>query len=911
MLAKISSGVSGIREYLESGRKQGREYDRDLIDRRVVLDGDIEVMDHAISLIDTKQEGDSRYLHITLSFAEHFTEQANLEPGQINLETIRQVTQQYKQDLMAAFEAEEYVFYAEAHIPIVTHDIHSKTGESIERLPHVHIVIPTKNLINDRYLNPLGYGNVHFHDAIQEKINNDFSLKSPDDAPRETIRETNLVRHVPNFVDNVKSLRQGIIERAELSEAKTLDDIAAIAADYGEVKIRKGRDGDYINVKPAWASKGVNLKELTAKTLPLQREKESTPQRPPAEHMQSMVKQWTERRALEARYVSSAGRRSAYAAMTEPDRQTWLEERRENTRDTVVRKLNEGLYESRKINGKTDRQNERAEPGISHDGRSESSIGGKSHQDIGTPGAPRQATDRGSDFAESSKADASNINRPSRNQRKAGIIRGNHYETAKYRGYKPSVAAVGQFPPPQRIHRLRNLSELGMVQLERESELLLPRDVSSNVDERQAADFDGLRRVESGRGSAERGINNEHPLSESIQRIGKRQITCIEMLTQSTQAAGRIDTTGIDPESTQLVFGRVQSILEGEIHRAGQNQKNLERQASVISHLMADRAPSISDKRLKTETSPALVLDAAAKHYGINLQEYSIGAGKDGTPRIFHASRQYNLGDFFTKHLNKPWDEAKPILKDCYYATLSEALPTPDKALWHSFNEWRSHSMKHRQNEKQTLQASLRKEVLATREHYKKQKAHAYQQKGPERHTLLAEARANRIDALERITQARQQGYEDLKFPGRNAEYRIFLTSLAQNGDLAALAELRRTKRVYPQPEPDFINGAKSKTVLPLPNYTIDSAGNVVYSDRGHAVVKDSVRGIEVLNAETRAYDLALKLAVSRYGSSLTLNGDQAFKTAMLEAAKRSGLELNLRDSDNPNKSIKTQPRER
>lgn len=55
MLARVSAAVSGIREYLEKGRKKGREYDRDLVDDRIALAGDIDLMDDTINEIQTKQ----------------------------------------------------------------------------------------------------------------------------------------------------------------------------------------------------------------------------------------------------------------------------------------------------------------------------------------------------------------------------------------------------------------------------------------------------------------------------------------------------------------------------------------------------------------------------------------------------------------------------------------------------------------------------------------------------------------------------------------------------------------------------------------------------------------------------------------------------------------------------------------
>ncbi|MDR5614935.1 hypothetical protein [Arsenophonus sp.] len=41
MLIRISGGNSGIYEYLENGKKQGREFSRNEIDKRLILDGDL------------------------------------------------------------------------------------------------------------------------------------------------------------------------------------------------------------------------------------------------------------------------------------------------------------------------------------------------------------------------------------------------------------------------------------------------------------------------------------------------------------------------------------------------------------------------------------------------------------------------------------------------------------------------------------------------------------------------------------------------------------------------------------------------------------------------------------------------------------------------------------------------------
>jgi Relaxase/Mobilisation nuclease domain. len=59
---------------------------------------------------------------------------------------------------------------------------------------------------------------------------------------------------------------------------------------------------------------------------------------------------------------------------------------------------------------------------------------------------------------------------------------------------KPDVAAVGSQPPPQSQHRLRDLSQLGVVHHPGGSEVLLPRDVPHHVEQQGADPVHGLRR---------------------------------------------------------------------------------------------------------------------------------------------------------------------------------------------------------------------------------------------------------------------------------------------------------------------------------------------------------------------------------------------------------------------------------
>ncbi|EFD8955147.1 relaxase, partial [Escherichia coli] len=69
MIIRYGGGNYGIAEYLENGRKAEREYTRDELDHRFIIDGDLATTNKIIESIEDK--GQERYLHITLSFAEN------------------------------------------------------------------------------------------------------------------------------------------------------------------------------------------------------------------------------------------------------------------------------------------------------------------------------------------------------------------------------------------------------------------------------------------------------------------------------------------------------------------------------------------------------------------------------------------------------------------------------------------------------------------------------------------------------------------------------------------------------------------------------------------------------------------------------------------------------------------------
>ncbi|HGJ5866766.1 MAG TPA: molybdopterin-guanine dinucleotide biosynthesis protein MobB, partial [Arsenophonus nasoniae] len=169
MLIRVKGYNDGGKEYLEEGKKNGRDLTREELDDRVILYGDLDLTQMIYRQIPDK--GQERYVSFTLSFREEYV--AN--------ETLLAITQEFKDFLMYAYEAEEYNFYAEAHIPKIKFLPDQKTGKMIERKPHIHILVPRKNLLSGREMNPSGWFDSHvsYFEAFQEYINQKYQLQSP------------------------------------------------------------------------------------------------------------------------------------------------------------------------------------------------------------------------------------------------------------------------------------------------------------------------------------------------------------------------------------------------------------------------------------------------------------------------------------------------------------------------------------------------------------------------------------------------------------------------------------------------------------------------------------------------------------------------------------------------------------
>lgn len=120
--------TNGIVNYL----KNGTNHDRDAKDKRVTLFGDLDVLDQTIKIAQKKNYSET-YRNIVLSFSEDMLETKTLE----------EITESFIKQYMSGYGSDEYVAYAEAHLPKIKEIVDSVTGQVTTRKPHIHIVFAT------------------------------------------------------------------------------------------------------------------------------------------------------------------------------------------------------------------------------------------------------------------------------------------------------------------------------------------------------------------------------------------------------------------------------------------------------------------------------------------------------------------------------------------------------------------------------------------------------------------------------------------------------------------------------------------------------------------------------------------------------------------------------------------------
>jgi hypothetical protein len=791
MLIRVRGGSAGIKEYLERGQKDGRDFTREQLDERVMLAGDLELTNTVIK--DMQREGE-RYLHITLAFKE----------DELPRETLQAITDEFRAFALAAYQADEYSFYAEAHLPKIKSYVNRRTGQDVERKPHVHIVIPKTNLLSGTMIDPLyrpvfdkatgrllvPEAQLQWLEAFQEHINAKYGLASPKDHRRVEFTDESAViaRYKGDIFNGERAeLKARLLEEILKQDIRSFERFEDLAAEHGEIRVRRpGLASSYLNMKPEGAAKGTNLKEWVFSRefieLPAHEKQrrlsaeaksayvEAGQAKPTPQEIEQRLQRWYQVRSRELKYIN-AGSRKVYADYREADpaqRGRILDEREANFYQRHRKDLE---HETQRTRGDANRESN----------------------------APRLTRE----------------------------------------------------PPPEARNRLRSLSELDVVRIDGGGEVLLPRDVSGELEQQ--------------------GAEPNYSLRWPVHRTGD---------TDSVVGQLNRDLTEIDvrKEVEREEFARIKSELD-----ASHLLARLSHSHGLTPEKYQVLKGSDGSDRIKAGSRKLNVSDFLTKELHLPWKEAS-----------------EILREAYAQQLDQVHEP--------------QARNTPRRELWEAWRKSQPERTQKKSADwiqQREGEAERRADIRSV---YQAKRRAIYNDKAlkpAQRKAALSVAQMDRIgqDIELRATVAAERTHLKDKYARPRAEqYKDFLHELANQGDEGALAELRQQRATIPlDAEGNSIECAEdSKTREKLAHiarrmsYTVDRNGSVTYyadMTRRRALVVDQGQRVKVEAPQDRdAVEIGLRLALQKFGPNLNVQGSAEFKAQLIEVVLRNNLNVEFAD---------------
>lgn len=1019
MLIRVRGGRGGIKEYLESGHKQGREFQRDDLDERVILAGDLEFTQQLIDGVDSL--GD-RYLHITLSFKE----------DEISNETLRAISEEFRRFMFAAYKDDEYTFYAEAHLPKIKSYENQQTGELVERKPHIHIVIPKVNLRSGRALNPFGLLELSERhvDAFQEYINNKYGLASPKDNRRIHFTDASDMirryREYDNFTGGNKDLKRAILDAVLERNVTNYDEFEKLVSEFGATRSRNaGRDNEYLNVKPVGASKGVNLKdypfsrefiELPANekqrvlAAEIQRNYEVQGKaRKDSDTIAITLDEWHRFRAKEIKYVNSGNRKlyRDYRAASPEGREQILsalaarfyakypEPWTEPEAFTGTNPFDPAYKFKQLANAPTQLplfdhvvREPRGDPlppvertVVEHQG-----VGGQggvgvyavalSHRDRlrepfmlsafeqtyalslddTTPGqdvelkAYSGKNPVGHGYGVPGRAGRLDelTDRSSRQRADRQLASFEQSHTFRQEPATPTGLAAVATPVPPFDHlnqELRHERQQYAGKNRIDHEYGYKRPAWSERNSIGETSGEPVKRRRSGTG--EYGARDRHRGPGGHGQAGRRHgqlagtpdrehdfgsLTSLEetrtldrlrslpggrMVRQDREGAVLLPTHALD-QLGERPNGPNHNLRRSS-HRQPVRKWTGRANDSAVSQFARDFeerqrsgvAGALPEfQEIKQRLDARRLLAELSHSHGIIVEKYEVTTEADGSARIRAGNRHLNVADFLTKEVRLPWAEAATILRHIFGRQVDRHLNRPphvppDRMLWREFQEQR----RGRGGLRSQLAVQLASEK-ARREAIKERLAEAKRAAAAlpavQRKAALSIARMESITAESSLRSSIRAERAPFRLPVAD-QYRMFLQKRAQDGSLAALAELRRRSRGTPlHPDPS-VNRILAAEAHDEPNaliyrgrqvrYRVHLDGDVVYSLAGRPIIQDKGNSLLLLQTDRLAIETALQLAHMKFGTNLKLSGPAEFQERAARIAAEAGLDVRFDNS--------------
>lgn len=823
MLIRVDGREDGVKEYLEHGRKEGRRHTRDQLDDRVVLAGSLEFTDAVVQSI-AKQDGQARYLSITLAFRE----------DHVDPETLRAIAREFEAFVFGnAYQPGEYCFYAEAHLPRMKSYIDQKTGDLVERKPHIHVVIPKRNLLTGGHLEPLGFvkSNIQFIDAWQESVNARFGLASPKDHRRVQITDASemISRYSGDaFGQGNRDVKEQLLEQILARDIRSDADLRRLLAEFGEVRQRHaGREDAYWNVKPFGAAKGINLKEyvfsseflarpledkqreLMAQVQPEYTEVEG-PREVPAE-ISRLLDQWRESRALEVKYLANGQAMDRHRALS-PEQQA-----------QVLEHLHRTFY-------------------LRHQEGHDDDSHRDPHRDQHRDNAPRRGDDRA--------VAGDDLGRPAGRFPGAGTDPGE--PDGPWDG-QSDPADAGPQPLAAAGNGLRDLPVLAVVRGPGAAPVLLPGDASRGVEHPTARVADPLR-----------WPDERH---ERAERTGRHADSAIEQLARDAREAQRAQVAADLQE-----FATIRRELDATrlLAELSHSHGVLVQKYEVLT--AADGSP-----RIKVGSQRLNVADFLTRELRLPWQEAS------AILRDCHARQR--RGDPILRARELPrarlWQtyvvEREGVLasKRRAWKAQRESEQLRKAAIQDAFKAARQRAAGDR-----TLRRPERKAAIsAARAGRALALAHLGAAVTKERDALRQIAVPSFNDYLRRLaSQGDEQALEELR--------RTRVNTLPPATDESSV--IRPADAAAPANEIIWRE--------PSLKWEVMSGGQILYRRGADDVLRDDVQAIVVLRPEHELIEAGLRLAQARFGATLDLAGPPVFRLQAARVAAEAGLRLTFTD---------------
>ncbi|MGM3412362.1 LPD7 domain-containing protein [Burkholderiaceae bacterium 26] len=876
MLIRIRHYREGVKEYLEKGQKQDREFTRDEMDERVILAGDLDLTDALIQSMDSTDA--SRYMNVTLSFKE----------DELSREVLAEIVRDFEAFMFAAYRPDEYNFYAEAHVPRLKSYPDRKTGDLVERKVHIHVVVPALNRLTGRRLDPFGKVDqqTRFLEAFQEHVNAKYGLASPRDNRRVAFTDSSemISRYKGDAFDGSnRELRSAILDAVLARDITCYEDFRSLLAEFGEVRTRNaGRSNEYENVKPPGAAKGVNLKEYVFSRefveLSAEDKRAAMEARVHAEYVapgqprttpvmfREALAEWHTSRAREVKYLNGGS----------PFYKIYREAPADEQRTLLAEREFQFYQPYGGLDGKALDRGERS--------------------GYGEHGAWRWAErDGGRGWGDSRPEFGREVEaQPSQRDRRGGHGRGGVDVDAD----RPRAA-------PESADRVRGLPFGGMDGHPTRAQELLPADPLLELGVEQAERADALRRAGdfAGAGTSERRsvslsaedlawrfvaarmydayqagdpASQARLLSASAakftqyqfapppgaagipapfgQRPGPRNLAEIEGFdaigsmpferAQSDAGINAINSQPIradappghsqHPPSWPAAVGAGDIVVQFNSRARTATGREADSVLDQLARDLSERRAARGDieraefREIKANLDAQRLLDTLSRTHGLIVDKYAITKGADGGDRIRAGMRNLNVSDFLTKELNLSWADAAQLLRTTYRAQTGREIeapspqrPEPTPALWREFmlqravfgQADRAAWAAQLQSERERREA-IRSAFRAARSAIGEDPklSRAAQVKA-----ALSTARMTRVEQETALSRAITAERDTLRAsrPSQEDRYLAYLAARGQRGDTAALFELQRLRPQEPAEDPRRLTIRPTRPVQP------------------------------------------------------------------------------------------------